>query len=356
MKLSNRLIARLSLSLAIAATAGSALAADSARWKTSHTEIRDKKYDVYLPRFSPDSRALAYAVTVPTTGEIQIAFAEIRRYSFADRKTKVLLPLAETKRMADWGAYPMSIEWTGTNTLKTDLSNGDDGYNVYRLQADRTGSTSYESFGAGEEYRPPRTDPALRAIVSDWPMPVFENAWQYMVRIRAHGALVQKRYANQDDHLWWLDLGDREARIALDAPNTMHQELMQGFAFGDYAVFALRRGTTVTAQRLDGDGRLQEIEGSPVEIEIGPDAIGSGAGAVDNRRCSATVCWAAYRVRHDDRWQTRILRLDREGRAQLLPAIEGLEDFDVSPDFERLAAAVVRDDKRTIKVFDILAF
>lgn len=199
-------------------------------------------------------------------------------------------------------------------------------------------------------------DPALRALVPDWPAPVFENAWQHVVRIRAHGASVQKRYANEDDHLWWLDSGDREARIALDAPNTMHQELMQGFAFGDYAVFALRRGTIVTAQRLDGDGRLQEIEGSRVEIEIGPDAVGSGAGAVDNRRCSVSVCWAAYRIRRDDRSETRILRLGREGRAQVLPAIAGLEDFDVSPDFERLAAAVVRDGKRTIKVFDIVAF
>jgi hypothetical protein len=54
--------------------------------------------------------------------------------------------------------------------------------------------------------------------------------------------------------------------------------------------------------------------------------------------------------------QTRILRLERNGRATLLEPIEGLEDFDVSPDFKRLAAAVLRDGKRTIRLLDITGF
>jgi hypothetical protein len=327
--------------------------AASTRWQATSIRISDKKKQAFMPRFSPDSRLLAYAVSI---AEGERAFAEIRRYAFADRKTKVLLPLAETRKMADYGAYPMSIVWTGPDALKADVSNGDDGYNAYVLKADRTGSLSYESFGAGDDEKPLRPDPALRALVPGWPSPVFENAMRYMVRIRAHGALVQKRYSQQDDHLWWLDLGDRQARVALAEPGDAKHELMQGFAFGDYALFALRRGPTVTAQRLDGDGGLQEIEGSRVDTDVGPDAIGSAVGAVDHRRCSETVCWAAYRVDHDNRTRTRILRLDRQGRAELLAPIAGLEDFDVSPDFKRLAAGVMRDGKRTIVLFDILEF
>ncbi len=348
-----RVLAGMIPAATLAMLATQAQAAEPVRWQATKLDIRDKKNDVHLPRFSPDSRMLAYAVSMPA-GEI--AFAEIRRYSLSDRKTKVLLPLAETRKMADWGAYPMRIQWTGPNTLTADISNGDDGYNVYALKADRTGSLSYESFGAGHDYTPPRIDPALRALVPEWPAPVFENAMQYMVRIRSQGALMQKRYAEQDDHLWWLDLNDKKARIALPEPSDAKLELMEGFAFGSYAVFALRRGDVVTAQRLDGDGRLQEIDGSRVQTDIGPDAIGTGVGAVDQRRCSESVCWAAYRIRRDDRMDIRILRMDRDGRATLLEPIAGLEDFDVSPDFKRLAVAVVRDDKRTIKLLDIAAF
>jgi hypothetical protein len=163
MKPSSRFIARLSLSIAMAATAALTQAAEAARWRANKTEIRDNKYDVYLPRFSPDSKALAYAVTVPANDEIQVPLAEIRRYAFADRKTKVLLPLAETRQMAAFGAFPFKIEWTGPNTLKADVSNGDDGYNVYQLQADRTGSISYESIGAAEDYVPPWIRPCARS-------------------------------------------------------------------------------------------------------------------------------------------------------------------------------------------------
>jgi hypothetical protein len=348
-----RVVAALIPVAAFAISAALAQAAEPTRWQATKLEIRDKKNDVYLPRFSPDSRMLAYAVTLPAD---KIAFAEIRRYSLSDRKTKVLLPLTETREMAAWGAYPMRIQWTGPDALTADVSNGDDGYNVFVLNAHRSGSLSYKSFGAGDDYTAPKIDPALRALVPEWPAPVFENAMQYMVRIRAQGALMQKRYANQDDHLWWLDLNDRAARIALPEPDNTKVELMEGFAFGSYAVFALRLGDVVSAQRLDSDGRMQEIDGSRAQTDIGPDAIGTGVGAVDQRRCSETVCWAAYRIRRDDRMDTRILRLDREGRATLLEPIAGLEDFDVSPDFKRLAAAVMRDGKRTVKLFDITAF
>jgi hypothetical protein len=338
---------------ALAMLATQAQAAEPARWQATKHEIRDKKNDVYLPRFSPDSRMLAYAVSMPS-GEI--AFAEIRRYSLSDRKTKVLFPMAEARKMADWGAYPMRIQWSGPNTLTADISNGDDGYNVYALKADRTGSLSYESFGAEDDDTPPKIDPALRVLVPEWPAPVFENAMQYMVRIRSQGALMQKRYAEQDDNLWWLDLNDKQARIALPEPSDAKLELMQGFAFGSYAVFALRRGDVVTAQRLDGDGHMQDIDGSRVQTNIGPDAIGTGVGAVDQRRCSETVCWAAYRIRRDERMDTRILRLERDGRVTLLEPIAGLEDFAVSPDFKRLAVSVSQDGKRTIKLFDIASF
>jgi hypothetical protein len=348
-----RALAALMSVAALAMLAAQAQATEPSRWKATKLEIRDKKNDVYLPRFSPDSRMLAYAVTMPAG---KIAFAEIRRYSLGDRKTMVLFPIAEARKMAAWGAYPMRIQWTGLNTLTADISNGDDGYNVYALKADRTGSLSYESFGAGDDYTAPKIDPALRALVPQWPAPVFENAMQYMVRIRSQGALMQKRYAEQDDNLWWLDLNDKQARIALPEPSNAKLELMQGFAFGSYAVFALRRGDVVTAQRLDGDGRMQDIDGSRVQTDIGPDAIGTGVGAVDQRRCSETVCWAAYRIRRDERMDTRILRLERDGRTTLLEPIAGMEDFDVSPDFKRLAVAVARDGKRTITLFDIAAF
>ncbi len=328
-------------------------AAEPVRWNATKLEIIDKKNDVYLPRFSPDSRLLAYAVAVPSG---DVALAEIRRDSFAERKTRVLFPLAESRAMAAYGAYPMAIRWTGPDALTVDVSNGDDGYNVYALKADRTGSLSYKSFGAEDEDTAPRHDPVLRALAPDWPQPVFENAMRYMVRIRAHGALMQKHYADHDDHLWWFDLKDRTARIALAAPHDAKLELMNGFAFGDYAVFALRTGDTVTVQRIDGDGRLQDIEGSRVQTDVDHDTINSNVGAVDNRRCSDTVCWAAYRIRRDNDTQTRILRLERNGQATLLEPIDGLEDFDVSPDFKRLAAAVIRDGKRTIRILDISAF
>jgi hypothetical protein len=337
----------------LAAATFSTQAAEPVRWNPTKFDIVHKKYDVHLPRFSPDSRLLAYAVTVPSD---DIAFVEIRRYSFAERKTRVLFPLAESRKMAVYGAYPMAIRWTGPNALTADVSNGDDGYNVYALKADRTGSLSYKSFDAADEAVAPLRDPVLRGLTPDWPEPVFENALQYMVRIRAHGALMQKHYARQDDHLWWLDLGDRTARIARAEPNGAKQELMSGFAFGDYAVFALRSGDTVMVQCLDGDGHLQEVEGSRVETDIGPDAINSNVGAVDNRRCSETACWAAYRVRRGNEMQARIVRLERSGRATLLEPIEGLEDFDVSPDFKRLVAAVMRDGKRMIRIFDITEF
>lgn len=337
--------------LGLSAVAGHA--AEPARWHESKTKIPDRKNSLSLPRFSPDSRALAYAVTVP---EGEGSIAEIRRYAFADKKTKTLLPLSVSREMAVYGAYPMSIEWTGPKTLNTQISNGDDGYNKYTLNAERGGVLSTEMFGVGDDEPSPKTEPALRALVSDWRQPVFDNALQYMIRIRAHGALMQKHYANEDDHLWWLDLGDRAARVVQPESAGGKLELMDGFAFGDYAVFALRQGTTVAVQRLDGDGRLQEIAGTRVETPMTADVVHSSVGEVDSRRCSATVCWGAYRVRRDDGMDARIVRFDREGRVELLDPIPGLEDFDVSPDFKRLAAEVLRDGKRTILLMDIVAF
>ena len=341
------------LVVCFAVSVGAAGAAEPARWRATEIEVRDKKHDVFLPRFSPDSRALAYAVMVP---EGDVAVAEIRRYGLADKKTKTLLPLSVARDMAVYGAYPMTIEWATPGSLRTEISNGDDGYNRYTLNAERGGVVSTEIFGIGDDAPSAKPDPALRALVPEWREPVFENAWQYKVRIRAHGALIQKRYANEDDHLWWLDLGDRVARIALPESALGTPELMDGFAFGDYAVFALRQGATVAVQRLDGDGGLQEVDGSRVETAMEPGVVSSAVGSVDNRRCSAEVCWAAYRIRRDDRTEARILRFDREGRAELLDPIPGLEDFDVSPDFKRLAAAVVRDGKRRIVLMDVVAF
>jgi len=329
------------------------MAAEPVRWQATKLDVRDKKYDVSLPRFSPDSRALAYAVSVPDGEGV---LGEIRRYGFADRKTKTLLPLSVSREMAVYGAYPMTIEWPAPGTVKAELSNGDDGYNRYTLNAERGGVLSTEMFGIGDDEPSPKPEPALRALVSDWRQPVFDNALQYMIRIRAHGALMQKHYANEDDHLWWLDFGDRAARVALPEPADGKLEMMDGFAFGDYAVFALRQGTTVAVQRVDGDGRLQEIASSRVETPMSSDVIHSSVGEVDHRRCSATVCWGAYRVRRDDGMDARILRFDREGRVELLDPIPGLEDFDVSPDFKRMAAAVLRDGKRTILLMDIVAF
>lgn len=341
------------LVVGLAISIGVASAAEPARWRATKLDVRDKKYDVFLPRFSPDSSALAYAVSVP---DGEGALGEIRRYGFVDKKTKTLLPLSVAREMAVYGAYPAKIEWSAPMTLKAELFNGDDGYNRYTLNAERGGVVSTEMYGIGDEAPMPKPDPALRALVPEWPEPVFENAMEYKVRIRAHGALVQKRYANEDDHLWWLDLGDRAARIALAEPEGEKLELMDGFAFGDYAVFALRRGASVSVQRLDGDGGLQEIEGSRVETAMGPDVVSSAVGSVDQRRCSAAACWAAYSVRRDDRMDARIVRFDRDGRVELLDPIPGLQDFDVSPDFKRLAAAVLRDGKRTIVLMDIVAF
>ena len=347
------------LPLAWALAGGCALASagadarEPARWNDAIATIRVDG-DISLPRFSPDGARLAYAVERDPARKI---VAEIRSRMLADGRERVLLSLTVQQRGDAAGTYPAKLRWTDATHLSAELSNGDDGSDVHRLDADHAGSLGSTIIEAGEDVgRLPRIAPALRAVVPDWPQPVFENALQYRVGIRDRGALVQKHYANQDDHLWWLDLRSGKASVTLAETPGSRQELMDGFAFGAHALFALRRGDSVSAEVLDDEGRIATVDGSRFGVEAGADAINTWTGRIDQRRCSAEACWALYAVRRGDTAIARIVRLDRDGRAEMLAEIPGLEDFDVSPDFGTLAATVREDGRATLRLLRIALF
>lgn len=341
------------LALACASVGMHVAAREPARWRDTGATIRVDG-DISLPRFSPDGARLAYAVERDPAQKI---VAEIRSRTLANGRERVLLSLTMQQRGDAVGTYPTKLRWADATHLSAELSNGDDGSDVHRLDAEHAGSLGSEIIEAGEDVgRLPRNAPALRAVVPDWPQPVFENALQYRVGIRDRGALVQKHYAQQDDHLWWLDLRSGKATVTLAETPGSRQELMDGFAFGAHALFALRRDGTVSAQVLDETGRIAMVEGSAFGVDAGPNAINTWSGRIDQRRCSADACWALYTVRHDEALNARIVRLDRDGHAEVLAELPGLEDFDVSPDFGTLAATLRKDGRSTLHLLKIERF
>lgn len=218
--------------------------------------------DARLPRFSPDSRTLAYAVDLTSH---QPPLSEIRVIGLADGRRRTLLHRREAQGVAAYSAYALGLKWLDSDHLAADLSDGDVGYTEFRLDRRRTGSLteSYvDLYGYGEIS--PAEDTVV-AILPDWKRAALDAAVANALKVEGRGMLLQKSFAGEDRHVWWLDTQEATARILVPEVAGEHAELRGGFAFAGRLLFALRQGTAVRVFQLDEGGQLTRVPGAGSE-------------------------------------------------------------------------------------------
>lgn len=226
-------------------------ALDSATWtvpgRTATGELRLAldAGDYRLPALGPAGRRVAAAEV--DRGD-DVVRSRVLVASLDADSVRVLLGY---DRVAGCGAAHYSpwihgLSWRGADTLVARIADGDVGSTAVTLDA-ATGEVLSERYEQGDPPEPlPAEEAALRdRIVSTFPgwRPEVVTSTLRMGQYLAtgEGVLLQKRYAEEDAHLRWLDWASGDTTLLLTMPRDLRRrgDLRPGVAVGGRALFPL---------------------------------------------------------------------------------------------------------------------
>lgn len=311
--------------------------------------------NVRLPRFAPDSRSLAYAVDVRKEG---LPLSEVRTIHLANGVRRTLLGWREAQGAAVYSGHAFSLDWQDSDYLEAIILDGDVGHTKFRLDRRRSASISQAYVESDEPVEVAPADPAIAAIVPHAKSPALDAAVANALVLEGKGLVLQKSYVGEDRHVWWVNTLAGEARIVIPEVDGEKSELRGGFAFADRLLFALRQGGAVRIYRLDADGSVARVPGAGAETIPGSarfaNAYHTQVGALEIRRCAPEACWARLTMRGDDWTHVQVLRMDRKGGVEVVAGLDGLDDFDLSPDGRWLAATIRNGEHAKLILYRVL--
>lgn len=300
--------------------------------------------DVVLPRFSPESRRLAYAGYVQKDG---VWLSEIRVVDLKTGRSRRLLSPEQSERAAVYSAGAFGLSWEGPNHLRAEVSDGDVGYTLFELDVERN-KILRERYFAEDEEAPSATTKQLQkrltASFPGWHQDALAGAATSAIDVRDAGVLLQQQYHGVNGHVWLLRPADQKAIRVLELPDR-RAELVGGFGFRRNIFFAVHEGESVRVHVLRSDGRTEELL---ARNSADPNV------RLRLRHCSAKACWALLELGSmHARASNVVLRVDALGQIEWSKGLAGLNDFSVSPNGEYLAGTFWQDEIRSLKVFRI---
>ncbi|MCR4301890.1 MAG: hypothetical protein NUV51_09795 [Sulfuricaulis sp.] len=217
------------------------------------TTLQDGDY--VLPRFSPDSRYLAFSHVV-LQGNTELT--EIHALDLKTLEVKVLLDAKASLKFAIYKSFVASFAWQDATTLKASISDGDvNGIDlVFDVVAGKLVGKKPFSMTDDAPGREEALTSELEAAFSSIPGPVLANALANGFKIGNMKYVVQKNYWKQDNHIWYLD-GERKTMTRLvDIPEEWIYSLRGGFASGNALILLVAFGQEAWLARHAG-GKME---------------------------------------------------------------------------------------------------
>lgn len=197
--------------------------------------------DYVLPRFSPDSRYLAFAHVVM---QDNTELTEIQALDLKTLKVITLLDAKGSREFAVYKSFVAGFSWTGPATLKASVSDGDvNGVDlIFDVAAGRL--TAKKPFSLADDAPDAEEAPTaeMTAAFPTLPPPVLANALANGFRVGEKKYVVQKNYWKQDNHVWLLDAGNRQVVKLVDIPETWIYSLRGAFASGNAIILLVAYG------------------------------------------------------------------------------------------------------------------
>ena len=188
--------------------------------------------DYVLPRFSPDSRFLAFSHVV-LQGNTELT--EIQALDLKTLEVKVLLDARASLEFAIYKSFVAGFVWQDATTLKAGISDGDvNGVDlIFDVAAGKLVGKKPLSLTDVASGREETLNPEVAEAFPSIPKPVLANALANGFKVGEKKYIVQKNYWKQDNHIWLLD-GERKTLTQLvDIPEDWIYSLRGGFASGN---------------------------------------------------------------------------------------------------------------------------
>lgn len=219
--------------------------------------------DYTHPRFSPDSRYLAFSVVL---SEGSTELTEIR---VLDLKTLQVKTLLDAKASRDFAVYKSLItgySWKNDTTLQAAISDGDVNgadliYDVTNGKLIEKKPLSLTDTGSNQEGK--KIDEIAAAFPSI-PYAVMANSLANGFKVGDMKYIVQKNYFNQDNHVWYLDVAHKKMIKLVDIPEEWIYSLRGAFAYGQGFVLLVAYGQDAYLVRYR-EGKLELLDRFPVK-------------------------------------------------------------------------------------------
>lgn len=211
--------------------------------------------DYVLPRFSPDSRYLAFAHVV-LQGATELT--EIQALDLKTLKVTTLLDARGSREFAVYKSFVAGFSWKNATTLKAGISDGDvNGVDlIFDVPAGKLTDKKPLSFTDDAPGKEEALTPALTAAFPAVPAPVLANALANGYKVGDKKYIVQKNYWKQDNHIWYLDAGSRQMTRLVDIPETWIYSLRGAFVSGNAVILLVAYGQEAWLARHAG-GKLE---------------------------------------------------------------------------------------------------
>lgn len=230
---------------------------------TGKTIITLENGDYTHPRFSPDSRYLAFSIVLSEGS------TELTEIQVLDLKTLQVKTLLDAKASRDFAVYKSLItgySWKNGTTLQATISDGDvngadliyDVTNGKLVEKKPLSQTDADSNQEGK-----MIDGIAEAFPSI-PYAVMANSLANGFKVGDMKYIVQKNYFNQDNHVWYLDVMHKEMIKLVDIPEEWIYSLRGAFAYGKGFVLLVAYGQEAYLVRYH-EGKLELLDRFPVK-------------------------------------------------------------------------------------------
>jgi hypothetical protein len=230
---------------------------------TGKTIITLENGDYARPRFSPDSRYVAFSI------ELSEGATELTEIQVLDLKTLQVKTMLDANASRAFAVYKSAItgySWKNGTTLQATISDGDVNgadliYNVTTgklVEKKPLARTDADTNQGGT-----MSDGIAKAFPSV-PAAVMANALANGFKVGDQKYVVQKNYFNQDNHVWYLDVTRKEMVKLVDIPEEWIYSLRGAFAYGKSFVLLVAYGPQAYLVRYR-EGKLELLYRFPVK-------------------------------------------------------------------------------------------